>query len=476
MQNKILLIRPPTVMKGSAFIATQFPLNLAAIAASLLAKDYEVDIWDYDVEEFDESDFGKKLKNFSPCAVGISCYTPTVINGHRIAASVKRYLPEAKVIVGGPHVSALPEETLNEFSGFDIGVLGEGEETMTELADRLTVGHPLDDLRGIVYRRAGSLCVTERRPPIEDLDGLPVPARHLLKRHLYKGQSHRGFSRGFLNITEIMTSRGCPNRCIFCASDVVMQGPVRFRSASSVKGEIAECAERYGFNHFTISDDTFTLKEDRLYEICEEFSRSKVTWNCNARVWPISRKMLSGMARSGCAGITFGVESGSPRLLKLIKKNVTVEQIEDAFRWSKEAGIKLVEADIIIGSHPSETEDDIRMTNKLLRRLSPDMIMASVIVPYPGTAIYDMMKEKNLIFKDRKWDDFVLFGKEPSWRTEHFDQKELLGLQKKMLTGFYFKPSYIMGRLSKIKNPRELLYWFRAGSGFLVNCMKRGPR
>ena len=472
MKNRILLIRPPTVTKGMSFIATQFPLNLASVAASLLAKGYDVSIWDFDVERFDENEFAKRIKELSPFMVGISCYTPTVISGSRIAGLVKRYLPEALTVVGGPHVSALPEETLIEFREFDAGVIGEGEEISVELADKLFNTGSAEGVKGTVYRKDGRPIITGNREPISDLDALPFPARHLLNRELYKGQSHRGFSRSFLNITEIMTSRGCPNRCIFCASDVVMKGAVRFRGGSSVKSEISECVERYGFNHFTVSDDTFTLKEDRLYDICEEFARRKVAWNCNARVWPISRKMLSAMALSGCTGITFGVESGSPRILKLIKKNVSPEQIEDAFRLSKEAGIKLVEADIIIGSHPSETRHDIAMTKRLLDRISPDIVMISIIVPYPGTEIYDIMKRKGLLFLDKRWDDFVLFGKKPSWKTDNFSPEELMKLQKKMLSSFYFNPLYIVKTIRKISSLKELGYWLRAGYDFLSSCLK----
>ncbi len=472
MRDKILLIRPPTVTKGTSFIATQFPLNIASIAASLLEKGFDVKIWDFDVEAFDEEALRERLKGFSPSIVGISCYTPTVINGHEIATVVKKCLPNVLTIVGGSHISALPKETLMEFENFDIGVVGEGEEIMLELVDTVLKGETVEDVRGVVYRKDGTFNMTERRAPIKDLDKLPFPARQLLDATLYKGQSHRGFSRSFLKITEIMTSRGCPNRCIFCASDVVPGKGVRFRSADSVTREIAECVERYDFSHFTISDDTFTLKEDRLCEICEEFKRRRVTWNCNARVWPLSRKVLSIMARSGCVGVTFGVESGSPRILKLIKKNITLAQVEDAFRWAREAGIKLVEADFIIGSHPSETKDDIDMTKKLLNRISPDIVMVSVIVPYPGTQLYGIMKEKNLMLEKYTWDSFVLFGKEPSWRTEHFQPKELVSLQKGMMRNFYFRPLYILGILRKIKSVKEMAYWLRGGVDFLLDFIK----
>ena len=239
-----------------------------------------------------------------------------------------------------------------------------------------------------------------------------------------------------------------------------------------MNAEISECVERYSSEHFTISDDTFTLKEDRLYQICEEFAKRKVSWNCNARVWPISKKMVSIMARSGCVGISFGVESGSPRILDLIKKNITVEQVETAFRLSKEAGIKLVEANIIIGAHPSETKEDLGLTQKLLNRISPDVAMISIAVPYPGTELYDIMKKENLIFDSKDWASFVLFGKEPSWRTENFGPKELVRLQNKMISRFYFRPIYMAKMIQKIRNFKELAYWLRGGMNFLLTRVK----
>lgn len=471
-RKKILLIRPPTITGKLSFIASQFPLNIALLGAVLLKNGYEVRLIDYDVETFERDKFKRYLTEFNPDVIGVSCFTPNIIEGHRIALLAKEILPESLTVVGGPHVSGLPEETLKEFNGFDIGVVGEGEETILDIFSRFFSKDSFDEIKGVVYRKNGTVFFTGRRPPIKDIDSVPFPARELLDIDLYKGQSHRGFSRDFLKITELMTSRGCPNSCIFCASDVVMGKGVRFRSAGSVKDEIRECIQRFKFSHFTISDDTFILQKNRLYEICDEFNRYRVSWNCNARVWPISREMLKKMADSGCRGITFGVESGSPRILELIKKNIAVGQIEDAFRWSKEAGIKLVEADIIIGSHPSETMEDVRMTQKLLKRISPDIVMISVVIPYPGTELYTMMKEKGLIFNSNKWDEFLLYGGRPQWRTENFTPDQLLSIQKKMLLGFYMRPSYVIRTIAKMDSIRELYYWINGGLGFLKYNLK----
>jgi radical SAM superfamily enzyme YgiQ (UPF0313 family) len=472
MADPVVLIRPPSVMRGTSFIAQQYPLNLASIAAVLLQHQYSVEIWDFDAEIFEVDAFVKRIRDVNPGIVGISCYTPTIENGHLIASLVKQHLPESLVVVGGPHVSALPERTLLEFDKFDVGVIGEGELTFHDLVAAVAGGLDYRKVKGLVYRSDEKMVRTEARELIRDLDILPFPARHLLKHSLYRGQSHRGFSRNFLKISEIMTSRGCPNRCIFCASDVTLGQSVRFRSAASVSREIDECVQQFGYNHFVVSDDTFTLREDRLMEICDSFRRNKVTWNCNARVHPISRAMLDRMVESGCVGITFGVESGSPRILKLIKKNATVRQIEQAFRLARESGVNLIEADVIIGSHPSETASDIELTVSLLKRIAPDILMASVVVPYPGTELYSIMRDAGLIFDSGKWDSFSLFGKEPSWRTENFGPLELIGIQRRMMARFYYNPLYILRIVKKIRSFDELKYWMAGGFEFMKVCAR----
>lgn len=474
MKNKTLLIRPQTLTGGYAFIGAQFPLNLANLAAYLLAGKIEVQIWDFDVENFDEKSFIKRLKKYAPHIVGISCCTPTIINGHNIAALIKQKNSRILTVVGGPHASALPERTLTEFPHFDVVVIGEGERTLLDICHHFNSSlKSLKSIPGLVFRDKGEIFRTPQRPLISDLDSLPFPSRDLLPLHLYRGQAHRGFSRDFLKITELMTSRGCPGKCIFCASEVIMGSAIRFRSAENIADEISQCTERFGFNHFTISDDTFTLDVPRLKKICKNFKNLNVTWNCNARVWPISKEVLIMMAKSGCTGITFGVESGSSRILKLINKKVTLQQIKNTFRWAHEANIKLIEADLIIGSHPSETHKDINLSIKLINDIRPDIIMVSVIVPYPGTKVYELMKAKGLLDIPERWDKYLLYGSRPAWHTEHFNSKELLAMQESILRKFYLNPAYILRRLAAMRSPREFKYWFNAGAEFLFRTFQR---
>ncbi len=471
-RTKISLIRPPSVIGRVSFLASQFPINLAYLGAHLRKEGYDVEIWDYEVEEYNEESLIKRIRDFEPSLIGISCFTPTVINAHTIAIAIKKNFPDTLIVVGGVHISALPAETLEEFPQFDIGIMGEGEETLAELCKRVELRQPIERIEGTVYRTNGKTVVMNRRPPMKHLDAIPPPARDLLKIDLYKGQSHRGFSRDNLRITEIHTSRGCPVRCIFCASDVTSGRGVRFRSAEHVISEIKECVEDFSFDHFVITDDTFNLNTPRLKKIMKAFVNYGVTWSCNARVNTVSRELLQEMADSGCKGITFGVESGSPRILDLVKKHITVEQTKNAFKWSKAAGIKYVEADFILGSHPSETMEDVNKSIQLIDEIEPDILSFSVIAPYPGTAVYDMMRSKNLLNNDIQWDNFVLFGKEPAWRTENFSPDELVRIQNQVLRRFYFRPSYIYRQLFKKDSLSEWAYWIKGAMAFFKLMVK----
>lgn len=469
-KRKVLLIRPQALTGKYAFTNKQFPMNLAALATFLIQAGVETKIYDFDVERFNEEVFKASLQADQPDIVGISCCTPSIINGHKIASLVKRCSPHILTVVGGHHASALPERTLLEFPDFDVVVIGEGEQTLLDICRGSDLSpNGLKEIAGLTFRSKGRIFRTAKRELILDLDSLPFPERELLPIHLYRGQSHRGFSRDFLRITELMTSRGCPGKCIFCASEVVMGKSLRFRSAENVKAEINHCVERFGFNHFTISDDTFTLNIPRLEKICEHFKELRVTWNCNACVWPISKDILDMMERSGCKGIAFGVESGSPRILELIGKKISVQHIKDAFHWARQSGIKLIEANLIIGSHPSETYEDVNLSIKLINEISPDMIMVSVIVPYPGTEVYALMREKGLLDIPEKWDEYLFYGGRPSWRTENFSSEELVSIQRDILNKFYLRPGYIFRRILTIKNFKELKYWLSAGSAFLFN-------
>ena len=462
MSVKVLLIRPPSSQgELTKTSLSQHPINLLYLAAYVRQYGHTVKVIDYEAEGFDI----ETILAFGPDIVGITAMTPLVKAAADIAGKIKERM-NPLMVVGGNHVTAIPTETLEEFPVFDIGVVGEGEETLKEICD----GRPPKEITGIVYRDGNKITVNGTRPQTDDIDSLPFPARDLIDMKKYKGASTPGLSREFLNITELYINRGCSwGLCTFCAS-MAMHHKFRMRSIDNVMGEVRECIDRYGINHFTIDDDTLTTSKERTLEFCDKIRPLKVTWDCDSRV-TVDKEMLQRMKDSGCKKIAFGVESGSQRILQLIKKGITIGQIKDAFRWSKEVGIE-TSAFFMIGSHPDETREDLEATKRLIAEIKPDFITASIAVPYPGTELRKQMKARNLVFSD-DWAAYALYNISPVWRTTHFSSDELLKTQMEMIKNFYMRPSYVIRRLLRVRSIGEMRYWAKAFFGARKTVLKK---
>ncbi len=459
---KVVLIRPPKVQGSLEKDSVQQPINIASIAAYLRGHGHNVEIWDYEVEPFSESRYVARIRASDPQIVGFTSMTGTILDASAIASVLKRSFPDIVTVVGGPHVTALPERSLDEFPAFDVVVIGEGEETMRDLCARIEQGTSLEGIPGIAYRLDGEIHREERRPLIKDLDTLPYPARDLLDLPRYAGASTPGlydYRKG--TSTELFTSRGCGQKCIFCAMSVVFQHKVRFRSPEHVLGEVKECRDRYGYLHFTIEDDTFAYGTRRLEMICRGLGELGVTWDCDCRVDVVTPEKLALMARTGCKKISYGVESGSPRIMKLNQKGITVDQVLNAFRWTKEAGI-ICQANFIVGSHPDETMEDIRMSEKLMRQISPDLLFIAPVIPFPGTRLYTMLKEKGYI-GDEHWAHYDCIHGKPTWRLNHFTGEELVKIQRNIFLKYYTRPRYLLTLSRRMLTWKGFKYYMWAG-------------
>ena len=481
MKNKIknkprvLLINSPTgkdIARG--FTSTQYPLSLASLGTYLENKGIDVVMFDFCVMDFDKEWFINSLDKIRPDFVGVSCMTPTVNNGYKLIKIVKEYNPKIVSIMGGCHTTALPKQSLEEFPLVDFVVVGEGEYTTEEAISRIKSGKSLKGVKGIAHRVNGKIIVEENRELIADLDSMPFPKRDFVDISLYK-KTHvkRGISRKFMNIAEIMTSRGCPNACIFCATHIAYGFKVRFRSAEKIIEEIRMIVRDYKVNHITILDDTFTLKKSLVYTICDEFKRLGLTWDCDTRVNFVTSDLLKKMKESGCIKVLFGIESGSDRMLKLIKKGITIEKVKKAYKWANEAGIKYIEAAFIVGAHPSETKDELMQSIKLAKQIKAGLIYVGVVVPFPGTELYQIMKDNNLMDKDVNWDQFAVYGTTLKWRTFNFSKDELLALQKKFFLNYYLDPRVVFNILRKIDSWPEFKYWFDIGMAFVKDMVKK---
>jgi len=284
---KVVLINPPENLHLRAnFISTQYPINLGYLAAVLKKHGFQVEIWDYVVEPFSKEEFLERINQSEPKIIGITAMTNTVASLDELAKIVKKNFKNIYIVSGGTHISALPKRTLREISALDFACIGEGEYTLLELCQALQSKHALNNINGLAYRKSiNEIVCNDKRKLVQDLNSIPFPDRDLVNPSFYR-RSHvsRGISRKFLRVAEIITARGCPNQCIFCAGHISYGHCVRFRDAANVLEEIKECVNKYQTNHFTFLDDTFTLLPDRAKQICSGLKELGVSWDCNTRV------------------------------------------------------------------------------------------------------------------------------------------------------------------------------------------------
>jgi len=454
-------------MGGLEKSSVQHPINIASLAAFLLANGIDTRIVDFEVEHLSDKEFAARVSDYGPDLVGFTCLSATVVAANRLAKVVKSCCPDALVVAGGPHISAMPERSLQEFEGFDVAAFGEGEETLLELCQRASEGAKpnLHGVRGVAYRSGSETVTEESRPLINDLDKLPFPARHLLNLDLYRAGPTPGVADSACRSTVLFTSRGCTEDCTFCASKITFSRRLRFRSSEHVLAEVKQCIEKFGFDHYTIDDDTFTLNRKRLKKMLDGFAALGISWDCDTRVNAVDQDMLAKMKAAGCKKVAFGIESGSDRIRNLIKKRITEEQIITAFDAAKRAGLA-TEAFFIIGSHPSETLDEVQMTLKLAKRVAPDFIVVNVVTPFPGTELYDTMQAGGYMPETLDWEKFDCTHTQPSWHTEHFSSDDLVRLQRWFYLRYSLSPRFILSTLSHIKSLKALRYYVSTGLGF----------
>lgn len=431
---KVLLINPPYFNSKYKFIGLVAPpLGLAYIAAVLEEGGVDVKIIDAAALEMDWNVLEGEIKKYDPDVVAIGALTPTIDKALKTAKIAKNSVPNAKIVLGGYHPTFTYDEILkNEF--IDIIILGEGEYTMLELVQSLEKGKNLQEVKGIA-------CKDFKTPPrenIEEIDSLPFPARHLLPMDEYKILNIR------LPTGTLISGRGCPFNCSFCASSAMHGRKMRFRSAENIVDEIEHLINDYNAEMIAFMDDTFTLSPVRVIEICDEIKRRNLDffWGCTARVDSVSRPLLDKMRKAGCITIFYGVESADQQLLNGMNKKITIEKTKNAFKLTKEADMRTI-ASVAIGM-PGDTKRSIEKTINFVKELDASYAIFSLATPYPGTAFYNEACEKNLIKVD-DWSKFTLLS--PVLETVDCSLEELKKLQKKGFRKFYLRPGYIIRQL-----------------------------
>jgi len=372
------------------------PLGLTYVAAAFEMAGAEVQIFDYIVSRYTPEKLRQRLDEFQPHLIGTNSVTLNFPGAAEILQTAKRCRPEIMTVMGGPHVSFDAAATLTAYPGIDMIVMGEGEQTIAELMASGFDPGAFSRIDGIAYRDNGRIRLTAPRAFIEDINTLPLPARHLLPLSRYQAL---GFP------ISMITSRGCPYQCIFCQGRRMVGSRIRQRRANAVVDEIENILS-YGIDRINIADDLFVSDKKKVQDVCGEIRRRglQFSWSAFARVNTVDRETLEIMKQTGCDAISFGVESGNQEMLDRIKKKITLEQVRRAVGLCKDVGL-LVHCSFIVGL-PGETPKTLKDSQTFAESLDGVYYGYHLLAPFPGTTVREKASEYDLEILTDDWTQY----------------------------------------------------------------------
>ena len=448
----------------------QPPMGLALIAAVLEKAGYPVSM-------VDANALNLPLDAITPLVrdadiVGLTAMTPSINIALTTARHLKKTYPNLTIILGGAHATLLPEETLAAAPEIDFIVRGEGEETILKLLPALENKQPLDGIPGISYRKEGKIISNPPPPNLIDLNSLPFLAYHLLPWQKYKPHPPHGRALPF---AVIITSRGCPYHCAYCSKPIFGRA-FRAQTPERVIEEIIYYQKQFGIRELAFYDDVFTLDRKRAHAIADEMIKRgiKLHWSCETRVNLVDKELLLHLKQAGCYAISYGIESGSPKILEAIDKGITLEQVTKAVGWSREAGLQTI-GYFMIGS-PGESPETIRQTIEFAKQLKLDFAQFAVTTPFPGTKLYELYMNGGHK-ADIPWDSFMYAGTgegpSPVFESDDLNREDILRWAKRAYKAFYFRPSYSWQRLRQTTSLGDLKVGIK-GLAMLLGNLRNG--
>ncbi|MEI7481109.1 MAG: radical SAM protein [Elusimicrobiota bacterium] len=462
--RKIVFVNPPLSIQDRYGVKSQSggqtpPLGLLCLATMTRAHGFETTILDAAALKLGYAECVSFILDNDFHYVGITAVTISIAHAAELAARLKKADPGITIIIGGPHLTALPSETMAMFPQFDIGVIGEADYAIVELLSALEDKKDLVTVGGLILRGESGLMKTQSRPRIDDLDSLPMPAWDLLPdlaRH-YCPPVH---TLKRIPAALLVTSRGCPGECVFCDRSV-FGNVLRAYSAEYTFKIIKELYHKHGIREIQLRDDNFTAYRKRMLELCAMLKAEKLdmVWTCACRVDMVNPDILRIMKEAGCWQIWYGIESGSDVILKQIKKHTTTRQIREAVRMTRDAGISPC-GFFIIGS-PGETKGTLEETVQFALDLPLDEAHFSFMTPFPGSQLYARALEYGSF--DNNWSK--LNGWLPVFLPHGLTARDLEMYSKRAFRKFYFRPRIIFSYIRKIRSFRHAAIYFR---GFLA--------
>lgn len=461
---KILLVNPPYV--GHVYsgykeaVAVNVPLGLAYLGGILEKNSTPVEVLDANILELSTEETAKRVLKSECQYIFLTTTSNTITKVYEIAKIVKSNSNKI-IVAGGPHVTFEPERTLKECPHVDIVVRGEGERTALELAQKKF--KDLDTIKGITYKTAHGIKSNPGRERVQNLDELPFPARHLFPLKLYRQGAFFNTSIKNKETATMITARGCPNRCKYCASVHFWGTAVKFRSAKNIIEEIEFLIEKYNTKQIAFLDDMFTAHIPRLKEFCELLIKKKIKikWWCYSRINTMNKELMAIMKKAGCFALNFGIESGNEEILKGINKNITKKKTWEVVQAAKQLGL-LVHASFMVGL-PGDTKKTVNQTINWAINLNPHIALFCITTPFPGTALYKEAIENGWMDQVKSWDDVGLHMK-TKYHNDDLNSEEIYNFYKLAQRKFFFRFDFFWLNFKRlIMCPKEIKGYLLAG-------------
>lgn len=453
--KKALLINPPSGLyiredrcqvpvEGLSATALRPPIDLAYISSVLHRAGVECMIRDYPAEHKGWDSLRRDIKIFRPDMLVISVTTPTLNIDMKACDLAKEIKPEIITVAKGAHFIVNSREVLETYKNLDVIIRNEPEAIIGELVR----ADDFSKVLGISYRTRDRIEENPSQGFIEDLDSIPFPNRGLLRNELYirpdTGQVQ----------TTIQANRGCPIGCIYCLAQPVSGNRIRARSPKNIVDEIEDCVGNYGIRNFFFRGDTFTWDKRWIIQVCKEIldRNLRINWVCNSRVDTIDDERLKWMKRSGCWLVSLGIESGSQDILDRIKKGIRLNQAREAVKCCERYRVKTF-LFFMIG-FPWDSKKTIKESIDFAKELDGDYYEVHIAVPFPGTELYKIVREKGLLIGESS---FSYDHSRPALKTLYLSTQDLEKWRKKFLRALYLSPMYMYRTLKSCKSPRILL-------------------
>ncbi|BDV44866.1 B12-binding domain-containing radical SAM protein [Geotalea uraniireducens] len=457
---KVLFVHPHgsnwlgTGQDISAIFNLMPPLGMMSIAAFLEARGITTEIIDCYGTPLRGEALAAEILRRQPDAVGFSCTTSSFLEGYRIAELLKERRPDLPVVFGGAHACSVGVALLDRFPAIDYLVIGEGENTLYELA-AAGFRNPAA-IPGVGFRRDGCGTLAAPRELIADLDTLPFPAYHRLPG-FPRRYNLPLFSYPTAPNTSVISSRGCPYHCSYCDRSVFSRG-FRFNSPEYIVEHLAYLHREFGIRHVFFYDDLFTFDRRRVERLCVlmEERRLPVTYNCIARLEHVDDELLRLLRRSGCWQVNFGIESGDPEVLKQHRKFYGLDEVQRKLLMVRKAGLR-VKGLFMIGL-PGETEQSIRRTIDYALSLPLDEINVTKFTPFPGAPIYRTIGEQGTFTEEWPLMNCLNFVFVPHGMT----REQLEGLYNEFIRRFYRRSRIHWGYTKMLwKSPHSVAHFLR---------------